>query len=489
MSKVLSFKTFRLLLRAQRCLQAVIAALSVACLVYTQPSAAMSMQDLFNSVNAMGNVTGPGALQGQTMDMFSGGSLFMRMPRRTYQVASMTPPSWNAGCGGIDLFMGGFSFINKEQFVAMLRNIGSNALGYGFKLAIQNLCPTCDNVMQALAATAQQVNRLNMDSCTAAKGLVNAALPDTWTRGKQDAAKNFGVDSNIFENITDAWTNVMDDESKANDVIDTVKNNNPQAKDVLPTGNVVWKALKHVDGMTDEDRMVLMSLVGSMIFPTDSGTPQTPRPLMPTDIDVATLIGSAIDKGSKVKVPIWRCDTTTDDGCLHPYPDNLSTDSFYTMVENRMTSIADHIASRSPHDNVDQVIAFLNTTDLPVYSMIATGTRYGNTSLSDGAIATYVDLVAAKYAEVYIRRCVKDLQEAIGKYMALADATQADSLKEIQPQMDRVTNLAHQALMKAYSQTVSTHNIALELQAMERAVDANLSETLRNSLAFGKSLN
>ncbi len=99
----------------------------------------------------------------------------------------------------------------------MLRNIGSNALGYGFKLAIRNLCPTCDNVMQALQATAKlYANRLNMDSCEAAKGIVNAAVPDTWTRGKQNAAKNFGVDTNIFENITDAWTNVMNSESRAN---------------------------------------------------------------------------------------------------------------------------------------------------------------------------------------------------------------------------------------------------------------------------------
>ncbi|MFX5809117.1 conjugal transfer protein TraH, partial [Acinetobacter baumannii] len=76
-----------------------------------------------------------------------------------------------------DLYMGGFSYVNKEQFVAMLKNIGSNALGYGFKLALQNLCPTCDNVMQALQAVSQQVNRLNIDSCEAAKGIVNAALP------------------------------------------------------------------------------------------------------------------------------------------------------------------------------------------------------------------------------------------------------------------------------------------------------------------------
>ncbi|MFW6098727.1 MAG: conjugal transfer protein TraH, partial [bacterium] len=161
-------------------------------------SSAMSMQQLFDSVNAQGNVTNPAILQGQTMNLYTGGSLFMRMPHKTYNLATVTPPSWNAGCGGIDLFMGGFSFINKEQFVAMLRNIGSNALGYGFKLAIQNLCPTCDNVMQALQATAQQINRQNIDSCETAKGIVNASVPDSWTRGKQDAAKNFGVNTNLF---------------------------------------------------------------------------------------------------------------------------------------------------------------------------------------------------------------------------------------------------------------------------------------------------
>jgi conjugative transfer pilus assembly protein TraH len=38
---------------------------------------------------------------------------------------------------------------------------------------------------------------------------------------------------------------------------------------------------------------------------------------MPTDIDVATLIGNGVD-GDTINVPIWRCDTTTDDGCLNP---------------------------------------------------------------------------------------------------------------------------------------------------------------------------
>lgn len=477
----------RLVRQVVRGLQLLLAVASVACMAYTQPVAAMSMQQLFDSVNAQGNITSAGFLQGQTLDMATGGSLFMRMPNKTYQLASVTPPSWNAGCGGIDLFMGGFSFINKEQFVAMLRNIGSNALGYGFKLAIQNLCPTCDNVMQALAATAQQINRLNMDSCETAKGLVNAALPDTWTRGRQDAAKNFGVNSNIFTDLSDAWSNVMNNESNADDVINQVAQSDPTAKDTLPTGNVVWKALKKIDGMTDDDRMLVMSLVGSVIFPTQ-GSPSAPKPLVPTDIDVAALIGSGT-AGDTISVPIWRCDSLSADGCLNPYSDQLTTQSFRSMVLTKMNMITDHIANRSSYDDVSQVIAFVNTTDLPVYQLLATGTRFNNTSGGDSASGMYVDLIAAKYAEVYIRRCVKDLQDAIGKYEAVADATQTDAFEKIRPQMAQVTDRAHQALMQAYSQTVSTHSLTTELQAMQRAVDSNLSETLRSSLSFGKSLN
>lgn len=458
----------------------------VTAFAFTSTTYAMSMQELFDSVNAQGNVSNPAVLQGQTMNLYTGGSLFMRMPKRTYQLATVTPPSWNAGCGGIDLFMGGFSFINKEQFVAMLRNIGSNALGYGFKLAIQNLCPTCDNVMQALQATAQQINRLNMDSCEAAKGIVNAAVPDIWTRGKQNAAKNFGVDMNMFENITDAWTKVMNNEAEANKPIEQAKNSRPEAKDELPTGNVVWKALKKLDGITDQDRMILMSMIGSVIFPTGA-TAQKPKPLIRKEITVEALVGarSSLDT---ITVPIWRCDTTDPDGCLSPTEDEITTKSFKTMVREKMEKITDKIASRSAHDNLSDTLGFLNATDLPIYKMLAVTTTLNNTAMADALIGRYQDLIAAKYAEVYIQRAVSDLRAAMAKYAAVTDATQTKTLDELKPQLDEIARSAKQVLATAYSQTISTYNIAQEVQYMERALNANLSQTLRNSLAFGKSL-
>jgi conjugative transfer pilus assembly protein TraH len=133
-------------------------------------------------------------------------------------------------------------------------------------------------------------------------------------------------------------------------------------------------------------------------------------------------------------------------------------------------------------------LGFLNATDLPIYKMLAVTTTLNNTSMADALIGRYQDLIAAKYAEVYIQRGVSDLRAALAKYAATADATMVQTINESKPDLDEISRAAKQVLATAYSQTISTYNIAQEVQYMERALNANLSQTLRNSLAFGKSL-
>ncbi len=45
----------------------------------SQANVQTSMQSWFNDIGAYGNVTGPAAYQGQTMNLYSGGSLYMRI--------------------------------------------------------------------------------------------------------------------------------------------------------------------------------------------------------------------------------------------------------------------------------------------------------------------------------------------------------------------------------------------------------------------------
>lgn len=467
-------------------------AMAVAC-VFATNTMAMSMQELFDGVNAQSNISSPAVVQGQTMNMLTGGSMFMRAPKRTYNLAMFTPPSWNAGCGGIDLFAGGFSFINKEQFVAMLRNIGSNALGYGFKLAIQNLCPTCDNVMQALQATAQAINRQNVDSCEAAKGIVNAAIPDTWTRDKQNSAKNFGVDTGLFSDITDAWTNVMNNEGKANDTINSVASSKPEVKDAMPSGNIVWKALKKVDGIDDDYRELLMSMVGTTIFRTDSvSTPdtKTAKTISIEDFIGGNMVDADGNPLDSMDFVIYKCDERVD--CLNPYDAQFdpthTKKSFKAMIRAKINTVINNLRDRAADADPAGTMKFLNATDIPIYKIVAVTTSLGNTTMADNAMNRYQELIAAKYAQVYIQRAVMDLREALAKYRSVSGPAASQEASALEGRMNDLEKKSRDVLQQAYAQTVSTYNIAQEVAYMERAMTSNMSQTLRASLAFGKSI-
>src|SRR5689334_2814452 len=121
--------------RMKKAVCAVLAATMLATPLTSLPGDLNSeMQQMFDALGTLGNVTSAGAFRGQAMDLYTGGSLMMRTPAKNYTLVNAQLPSLKAGCGGIDLFGGSFSFINKAQFVALLRNIGANAVGYAFKL-------------------------------------------------------------------------------------------------------------------------------------------------------------------------------------------------------------------------------------------------------------------------------------------------------------------------------------------------------------------
>lgn len=459
----------------------------VTALAFTSTGQAESLEDIFNGVNAYSNTTGPSVIQGQTMNLYSGGSMFMRQPRKSYQLAAAASPSWSAGCGGIDLFAGSFSYINKEQFVAMLRNIGQNATGYAFKLAIQNLCPTCDNVIQALEATARAINGMNINSCEMAEGVVNASTPDAWKKSEVNLAKTLGPMTNQFSDALDSWKNVFGDENKARSTSSQALEINPGLKpgmqDKIPEGNVTWKALKKLPGLDDDTRQIYMSMIGTVIFDGDNGAPQY---LPGTDINVETLVGTA--GSTRVDMQVYQCDNT--DKCLKP---TLGTSNKYrslsSLVNDKLTKLADKIATRSAWGaDLKDVVQFVSVTDIPVYKMVAVATSLNNRDMADGFIGKYRELIAARYAEVFIQSVSKDLRVALSKLSTSADATQSAAIKDMQEHVDKLEAKARQTVATTHSQTISTFAVIQEVQSMERALNNSLSPALQQSLAFQRSI-
>nr|WP_119712718.1 conjugal transfer protein TraH [Arsenophonus endosymbiont of Aleurodicus floccissimus] len=89
------------------------------------------------------NVTQAAAWQGQAAGYLTGWSLslFLRNPVSQIQLISGTLPEVKSGCGGIDAYLGSFSFINSDQIKVMAKQILSNAAGYAFDLVLETALP------------------------------------------------------------------------------------------------------------------------------------------------------------------------------------------------------------------------------------------------------------------------------------------------------------------------------------------------------------
>lgn len=298
-------------------------------LVLCSTASYASFNDQMDSAfGSMSNVTTAKSYNNARRGVLSGGQVFIRNNIKHVNLAHAEAPSFSAGCGGIDLYGGAFSFINADQMIETFQAIGSNALGYGVKLALASACPTCESVMTSLEKTAQAINKMNIDSCTAAQGIVDAGVD--FSTGATAEAKNAnkGVTTGIFDDFSNAWS---DDTTTGKSASTTVKESDPLAfaKDV--TGNVTWRAMiksnlknQYVNG-NDDLLEIIQSMVGTVIItmpPTPTPATAASKAATPT---LETRSGHIItlqqfihgsDSGTPIKV--YKCDTYDEDGCLDP---------------------------------------------------------------------------------------------------------------------------------------------------------------------------
>ena len=122
----------------------------------------------------MTNVTAPGKYNTARRGILSGGSIINRSKLVDTQLYNIAPPYISAGCGGIDIFGGSFSFINADQFVELLRSIAANAKGYAFKVALDAASSFIGVNLDELQRALQALNAKNINSCELAQGIVNS---------------------------------------------------------------------------------------------------------------------------------------------------------------------------------------------------------------------------------------------------------------------------------------------------------------------------
>jgi len=128
-----------------------------------------SLQSLFEGY--VDNYTSAQTYHTQERGFYTLGGYTARWPMSTVNVFNVSPPKFEAGCGGINIMWGAFNLINLDELVNKLQQVVAAAPAYAFQIAFQQLCQPCAHVMGAIEATADFLNSLNFDQCKAAQML------------------------------------------------------------------------------------------------------------------------------------------------------------------------------------------------------------------------------------------------------------------------------------------------------------------------------
>ena len=217
------------------------------------------------------NTTGPTAFQGQASGHWTLGNLYLRAPVRSEQIATVSLPSFRAGCGGIDAFAGAFSFIDSDQLVAFARAVAQNAVGFAFELALETISPVIAETMAKLRALAQWVNSQNLNSCETAQALVGAA----WSKNDRASAAicaAIGTSQGIFSDYA-AAKHGCGSEGKRNSTLASASG--PMADQVPVNVNYAWKAIRSSSFLSGDTQLAefAMAVTGTVIVtaPTSDG--------------------------------------------------------------------------------------------------------------------------------------------------------------------------------------------------------------------------
>lgn len=145
-------------------------------LPFSAAQASTDATTAFNNLLGSVSTTGPGYYTSAERNMFVGGNLRTFVPNTTVNLISVTPPQIAAGCGGISIIFGGFSFLNGQQFQQLVQNIMQNAVGYAVYIGIRILCPMCSDILQELQKIAHLLASHGINSCQIAESMVNGGL-------------------------------------------------------------------------------------------------------------------------------------------------------------------------------------------------------------------------------------------------------------------------------------------------------------------------
>lgn len=155
--------------------------------------------------------SGPSYFETQKRGYFSLGTFSARADFGTVHPISISLPRIDVGCGGIDLFLGGFGFTNLEYLVDKFQKLIQMAPFVAFRIALNTLSPQIGNILDVAESIVNALNSLQFDECRFMRPFMAISLRDEpsqqFERAASAALQEMGV-SGLWTSITSGLKNL-----------------------------------------------------------------------------------------------------------------------------------------------------------------------------------------------------------------------------------------------------------------------------------------
>lgn len=376
------------------------------------------LNSYFNNLGYGANVTMPNAFESQATGFFGGGSLYARGNVRDYQLVYLDLPSFRAGCGGIDLFTGSFSFISGQKLVDLGKSIMTNAEAYAVDVMLSSTIPEIKQVRDYLLTLEQSVNHASINSCQMAQNLVGGIWPKT-AASQQKICKDQGLmgREGLFNDYVNARMECSTNKGFEKS-IEYAEKNEKLNKEVVLNKNLIWSILQDKSFLSSNTELLelIMSLTGTIIFDKKGKVTEVPS-LIDDGKIINALLGNEI-----APIKIWRCkDLGSKSNCLSVSLQTISIaekSSLIYKVREIIQKINNKIINDKKPDSED--LNFLSLNSLPVFKFLTVlnSSQYASSVVD---IEEYATLIAHDILINYLKGLLTEVSNATSELLVNED--------------------------------------------------------------------
>ena len=396
--------------------------------------------------------------QGQKAGYVTGGGYTLRSRSMNVNPATIALPKYEAGCGGIDIYAGGFSYVNSEQLVQALKSIGSSSVGYAFMLAMETISPQIASTLKQMQTWANNINTASINSCETAAQLVGSVWPRN-DIASSHICQTMGTNSLLHSDYVSSrhqCGNVNDRQASAN----TLKKINP---DLDFDYNIAWNAIKLQGGLVKDPNLaeLLMTLMGTVVVHGEEAE------IFPSKALEESFIQTLVDGGENT---LYHCDDLKK--CLYVTSQSMvikQTESWTGRVQELLLSIQKKILT--DEELTDSEIELIMKSRIPLYKYIAILTAYKK-SVCPVEIKQMAEVVAMDILSRFLRDSLESVRMACLRLRETV--VYADKIDSYLASLDYVERSLSHYELRSSRLMEQEHSIFVKMDMLEKYIAKEL---------------